>query len=207
MTRAWKALKILIVAIIGSLIISLLEIYILEESFYKLASQPFISIGSYGQFIATYKKSHELICPENFEMKLYSFLISDRFKENPYFNPFIKIKNTKYINYPSYFVNADNDEDIKKAMSKIDQQIEICDYIINSNPILRILTLTFYTALQPIHLILGWIVLTILIKIAIIFYKFIPRLLPNWIIRLGYFVRGIFRKMAKLFKDYEDLGK
>lgn len=53
--------------------------------------------------------------------------IGDWTKKDPNFNPVNYIKDTKYENYPEYFINADNAEDIDDAKRKVDEFEEYKD--------------------------------------------------------------------------------
>jgi hypothetical protein len=47
--------------------------------------------------------------------------IGDWTKSDPNFNGYARVKDTKYANYPEYFINADNDEEVEVAKTKIDE--------------------------------------------------------------------------------------
>ena len=202
-------LKTIILSACGAFLISLIEQSYYEEMFYQPATRQL----DFNKYFPGRNPSNSLnlICPTNFEARIFHLLTSDHTKSDPTFNPWNLVKGTKYEQFPEEFVNIDNEKEVQEKIRDINERIEVCDFLINSTAKFRILTLTTYSALQPLHLVLGWILSKILLKIGKVFALLLrscfPNSIPLCLKRLGYFFRGIGRRIAKIFKDYEDLGK
>ena len=193
-----KIIKNLLFALLGSLLIALCSSLYYEVTFYNNHA-PVMDIKN-GAIKFVYKNQ---LCPTNWELAFWKnslFRIKNKQTLNPHYNPYNKTDDIMMLD-PSRFVYVNNEKEKNALKRQIIKEIKTCKIVINSDPITRVAATTAGAATQPLHLILGWILVQLIIKFGNLVKPILPKKISDFILKTGYVLRGLYRTIVKAVKN------
>ncbi|MFI4919773.1 MAG: hypothetical protein ACHP65_09485 [Legionellales bacterium] len=153
----YRVIKMLGIALVGSIVISLIENLTFEIYYY----QPLFS--KYQN-----KSTDDMLCnpPSNFEKRFYNFIFAEHKQINPNYNPF---ENNLVINrygaFLSKFSDLNSDQEVERMINEIESDSKFCRLKMKY-PVQAFAGATIGAALNPLHLIFGYFLLIFIFNIA-----------------------------------------